>query len=155
MPIGPEPPFSRGPGIRAWLVRWVWIGADAKVENPIVAILPAQWSIERIKVVVEVVHDAKVLSPAEMASFVRRRRHRPYRATLDTMTMDSYHGPINLPWEGAVCCGHNPWVEARQATVFVDPVSQEIAWEPLPKPPRVNMDEFKPATSEARATTDE
>jgi len=145
---------SRVSGTRAWLVRWDWIGDHAKVENPIVAILPSQWGVERIKTVVEVVHDAKALTPAEMAHFARKRRDRPYEATLDTVTMDTDHGPINVPWEGAVLCGHNPWVEARQVTVFIHPGSQEVSWEPVPKPPRVNVDAFGFGTAHGETTPD-
>lgn len=127
-------------GSRAWLIRWDWIGDHAKIDDPIIAILPCQWSVARIKTIVEVIHDARALTPAEMTHFARKRRDRPYKVQLDTVSMDTSNGVVNVPWEGAMYCGHNPWVEARQVTVFLDPASQEVSWEPIPKPSRINLD---------------
>ena len=47
----------RGKGTRAWVIRWSWMGDHARVENPIVAILPWRWGVARLKPIVEAIHD--------------------------------------------------------------------------------------------------
>ena len=112
---------TRQQGTRAWVICWDWFGDQNAVEERIAAILPWRWGAERIRSIVEVIHDERLLTRSEMLRFVANRKDCPIAARPDTVTMDGSTGPVTIPREGGFFCGHNPWLEARQATVIENP----------------------------------
>ncbi|MDQ3697197.1 MAG: hypothetical protein M3373_04130, partial [Gemmatimonadota bacterium] len=84
--------------MKAWLVSWDWVGEDNAVVDPIVCVLPPQWSIERVRRAVQVLYAVSAYTVTELAEFAKRPRRNPYRAESS----------------GAqITCGHNPFLVAR------------------------------------------
>jgi hypothetical protein len=131
-------------GIRAWLVRWDWMGDHAAVEQPILAVLNWRLGVDRIRWLVEALYATKSYEPSEMLQWCRRPEENPYKARLGTAPFNDGEAIVQVPWTGEVICGHNPWIVARQVAklrvvrrpgplpgMFED---EGLAWEDLPRP---------------------
>ena len=86
--------------MKAWLVRWSWIGDHAAVANPIVTILSARTGFRDVQKYVE-------------------RRYIEASASLDEkLSYALYNNPQQPAYpaqleQGRVHCGDNPFLEAR------------------------------------------
>jgi hypothetical protein len=114
--------------MKAWIIRWNWIGDHAAVAQPIVAVLRARMSAEAIRKHVELLYAAEqsLGDQIEMARY-NKPRGNPYPATF-AGTPDS-----------AITCGHNPYLEAFIAddirvTVAADG-TEELVYTRLTSPP--------------------
>lgn len=59
------------------MIYWDWFGDQNAVEERIAAILPWRWGAERIRSIVEVIHDERLLTRSEMLGFAANRKDRP------------------------------------------------------------------------------
>ena len=114
--------------MKAWIVRWNWIGDHAAVEQPVVAILSARMSPDTVK------HHVEFL-------------YATHQSLSDQIAMARYNKPLANPypaefagrWSGAITCGHNPYLEAFSAddvNVVVAPEGREELSYSRRKPPR-------------------
>ena len=87
--------------MKAWIVRWSWIGDHAAVEQPIVAILSARRSPETVRKHVEFLYASyqSLRDQIELARYNKARAN-PYPAEIVGSRV------------GAITCGHNPFLEA-------------------------------------------
>ncbi|MDK3075482.1 hypothetical protein QO034_20615 [Sedimentitalea sp. JM2-8] len=87
--------------MKAWVIRWSWIGDHAAVAQPIVAVLSARTSPDAVKKQIELLYLAQqsLRDQMEMARY-NKPRENPYPA--------EFVGR----WPGAITCGHNPYLEA-------------------------------------------
>jgi hypothetical protein len=106
----------------AWLVFWNSMPApDQVTDSPIVAILDARKSIERIADFVEQTYMASCYSLGEKIHYASRRKDNPYRANVNfNKEQQKFIG---------ITCGHNPWLEARMVRnlrLAIDPESRQL-----------------------------
>lgn len=71
-----------------------------------------------------------MLSAAEQGGF------NPYRAEFVTVSVDLGEGETaNVPWQGGIICGHNPWLAARKVRVWaLGDGSGRVGWEDDKRP---------------------
>ncbi len=125
---------------KAWVMRWEWAGEHAAVDDPIIAILRPQTSVERVRRFVEFHYAATKYEPSEMLRWMRRPKENPYPATLGhTKVIEEDGSEQWIAWEGEVHCGHNPYIVARLATnvhlVQESPYSPaSLRWDDVPRP---------------------
>jgi hypothetical protein len=124
--------MSKGRGTKAWVIRWEWSGPHAAVEEPVASVLPWRLGVAQIERIVEALYAAKWYTPDEMLGTAKRNGHKPYGATLGTISVDLQdgHGSRQIGWQGEVWCGHNPMLVARKAQVWPSETNPgEIVWE--------------------------
>ncbi|MGR3802030.1 MAG: hypothetical protein ACU0AY_01040 [Marinibacterium profundimaris] len=87
--------------MKAWIIKWDWIGDHAAVKQPIVAILSARKSPETVRNYVELLYGSQqsLHDQRDIARYNKPRTN-PYPA--------EFAGN----WAGAITCGHNPFLEA-------------------------------------------
>jgi hypothetical protein len=105
-------------GRKAWLVRWEWAGNHAAVEQPVAAILSPRLGPERVRQAVELLYASLSYTPDEMLEAARDGGFNPYRATFNTVNVRMDGRDLQVPWQGEIACGHNPWLAARKARVW-------------------------------------
>jgi hypothetical protein len=101
--------------MKAWIIKWNWVGEHAAVDEAYVGVLSARLSSEQVRRYVEMLYSLKSYSLSEQLEMSRynKPRENPYRA----------HHPTN--WHGNIVCGHNPYLEAFLAEQVVVQVSSE------------------------------
>ena len=89
--------------MKAWVVRWEWIGDHAAHPNPFIAVLSARCGSESVRKFVERFHITATASVNEQIEYARYTNPRPpaYRADVSA--------------KGIIHCGHNPFIVARRA----------------------------------------
>ncbi len=87
--------------MRAWLIRWNWMGDHATVADPIVTVMSARTSAEDIRKYVE----QRYIE--EKASFPEKLAYARYKQPQEPAF------PAQLE-RGGIHCGHNPWLEATK-----------------------------------------
>lgn len=116
--------------ITAWLITWEWTGDHARREDSIAAILSPRLTFEKIKEIVEMIYTNEFYTYRERIAFTKNKKANPYPATFDDID--------DIPWQGRIHCGHNPWLEARlvdNLRVFQNPNGDEqLSWDERPKP---------------------
>lgn len=87
--------------MKAWIIKWSWIGDHAAVEKPLVAVLSARTSADTVKKHVELLYAAQqsLGDQIDMARY-NKPKENPYPAE------------FSGNWAGAITCGHNPFLEA-------------------------------------------
>ena len=102
--------------MKAWVVTWDWMGDHAAVEDPVVEVLSARTSAEKVRRYVELRYIEKTASLREKLSYARYNQPQkpPYPAVLERV------GGVH--WLGRITCGHNPWLLAR----LVDDLRVEV-----------------------------
>lgn len=92
--------------MKAWVIRWGWIGDHAHVDRPDVAVLSARISAERVREYAELLYKLHVFSLQQHIDQAQynRPQHNPYSA--------EFAGG----WRGDIVCGHNPQLMAFRAT---------------------------------------
>lgn len=110
--------------MKAWLIKWEWMGDHARMENPVVGIFSARKSVEEIKKFVEMFYATQSYSLHEMAN------------------MAKYNKPSDNPYpsefvdrkyiRNIIHCGHNPFLTARTVEVDQDSLEQDtLKWEKI------------------------
>ena len=87
--------------MKAWIIKWSWIGDHAAVDRSLVAVLSARTSPETVRKHVELLHAAQQ-SLGDQIEMARYNKPRP----------NPYPAKFAGNWNGAVTCGHNPFLEA-------------------------------------------
>ncbi len=106
-------------GRKAWLVRWEWTGDHAAREQPVVAILSPRLGGERVRRAVEMLYAVLTYRPDEMLGAAQQySSFNPYPAEFATVSVNVDGGTAQVPWEGEIVCGHNPWLAARKARIW-------------------------------------
>lgn len=82
---------------------------SAAVADRIAAILPPQWSDERVADFVEFLYARATSNVRELASYAKKRKNNPYPAKVGDVINDVPHG-------GRIHCGAHPWLYARQVS---------------------------------------
>lgn len=121
---------------KAWVIRWEWAGAHAAVDQPVAAVLRPQIRGDRLLRLVEALYASREYAPGEMLEAIRHDGHNPYQAQWGTVEVDlGRNERRQVPWEGEVICGHNPFLVARLARAWaVNDGSGRIEWEDDPRP---------------------
>jgi len=105
------------------------------VEQPVAAILSPRLGPERVRQAVEVLYASLSYTPDEMLEAARDGGFNPFRATFNTVTVRMDGRALQVPWQGEVVCGHNPWLAARKARVWpLRDGSGGVGWEDDPRP---------------------
>lgn len=94
--------------MKAWIIKWNWIGEHAAVERPVVAILSARLHPDEVRKRVEFLYTVKHPSLREQMEQARYNdpAKPPYPAKF------SSRGGVQ--YQGRITCGHNPFLEAYQ-----------------------------------------
>jgi hypothetical protein len=123
-------------GRRAWLVRWEWAGEHAAVEQPVAAILSPRLGGEGVRRAVEMLYAVLTYRPDEMLAAARQHGgFNPYPAQFATVSVYLGELTANVPWEGEVICGANPWLAARKARIWpLRDDSGSVGWEDDERP---------------------
>ena len=87
--------------MKAWIIRWNWVGDHAAVDRPTVAVLSARTSAETVKKYVEFLYTTQ-----------QRLRDQLDQAHYNKTKPNPYPAEFVGNWRGAVTCGHNPFLEA-------------------------------------------
>lgn len=105
-------------GYKAWVIRWMWAGDHAAVEDPFIAALPPRLGGEEVRRFVERYYAAQFLTPSEQLHYmVRKREPTPFPGQFGVgVWEDAAGGTMNVPWHGQVTCGDNPFIVAQLAT---------------------------------------
>ena len=88
--------------MKAWIVRWEWMGEHASHDNPLIAVLSARCGVDDIKKFIErhyLVATATVGEQIEYASY-RNPRKPAY--------------PAEVSAGGVIHCGHSPFIVGRR-----------------------------------------
>ena len=95
--------------MKAWIVRWEWMGEHASHEKPLIAVLSARCGVEDIKKFVERHYLVVTATASEQIEYARYRNPRDL----------AY--PVGVSVGGVIHCGHNPFIVARRGKdVHVD-----------------------------------
>ena len=95
--------------MKAWVIKWNWIGDHAEVDQPILAILSARTSASKIREYVEILYKTKNYVLREQLKQARYNNPQP----------NPYPAAFDGNWAGSITCGHNPYLEAFLAEDIV------------------------------------
>jgi hypothetical protein len=122
------------------VVRWEWAGDHAAVEQPIIALFPPQIGGETIRRFVEWHYAATQYEPRDAGMVDVETENEPLSSAIhaDRVCVGRRTRQM-VPWQGAIVCGHNPYILARIArNVHMVRRSEympgELVWEDLPRP---------------------
>jgi len=110
----------------AWVIYWENMPGkpSPKIgENEVVAILPIQWSGNRIKDVLIRMYLERAASPAELLEY-RQISHAPYQPVCGLYLH-------KMPYGGLYVVGHNPILNAREAFNVVASNEYTIEWDEI------------------------
>lgn len=110
--------------MKAWIIKWDWIGDHAAVDDPYINILSARVSPGEVLEYVQRCYASSEYSLSEQIAQARYNKPSipPYQAHFDVVEGHSY--------ENCIVCGHNPHIVAFKAdSVHVDEESGELMWD--------------------------
>jgi hypothetical protein len=87
--------------MKAWIIKWSWIGDHAAVDRPNIAVLSARTSAETVRRYVEFLYTSQQ-SLRDQLDQARYNKPKP----------NPYPAQFVGNWQGAITCGHNPFLEA-------------------------------------------
>lgn len=92
--------------MKAWIIKWGWIGDHAAVSRPLVNVLSARTSPDEVCKYVERCYASQYYSVPEQLALARYNKPAkpPYTAQFD--------GIDGFAYPGSITCGHNPFIEA-------------------------------------------
>ncbi|WP_170340909.1 hypothetical protein [Ruegeria arenilitoris] len=105
--------------MKAWKIKWSWVGSHAAVKQPHVGILSARTSAAKVREYVEVLYQVQKYNLCEQLD--QARYNKPM--------LNPYPAAIVGSWEGSITCGHNLFLEAflaQEITVEIDEAGQEV-----------------------------
>ena len=84
--------------MKAWIIRWEWIGEHADPDDPLIAILSARCGVGDVRKFIERFHVVATALAREQIEYARYREPREiaYRASVSR--------------DGRIDCGHNPFI---------------------------------------------
>ena len=103
--------------MKAWIIKWSWIGDHANVNHPHVGIWSARTSAGKIR---EYVED-KTQKYQLHEQLDQARYNKPQK--------NPYPAEFVGSWEGNIACGHNPYLEAFLAediSLAIDTAGEEV-----------------------------
>jgi hypothetical protein len=119
-------------GLAAWLVTWEHIGDHARPSERVAAVLGPRLSGRRVAEIVELLYANASYDPSERIALLKNGAPNPYPARFGSLRGAS--------WEGEICCGHNPWLQARlvdNLRVECDPSgAEQFVWDERRRPGR-------------------
>ena len=110
--------------MKAWIIKWNWIGDHAAVEKPLVNILSARTQEEDIRKYVERVYASHYYNVSEQLAFARYNKpdKPPYPAYFETID--------GMAYPRHIICGHNPFVEAFLADgIIASDTPLGVSWD--------------------------
>jgi hypothetical protein len=110
--------------MRAWVVKWEWVGNHASVPDPFICVLSARLSPEEVRSFVERYYSSQQYSLPEQIAQARYNKPNepPYTADFDAIGGQAYRGHI--------ICGHNPFIQAFKASgVRVHETAGRLLWD--------------------------
>lgn len=114
--------------MKAWIIKWNWIGEHAAVERPVVAILSARTSPNEVRKCVEFLYTVTHASLREQMEQARYNdpAQPPYPA--------EFARGDGVLFQGRITCGNNPFLEAYQVEnirlVTSDGGDETLEWTP-------------------------
>lgn len=130
--------------MKAWIIKWAWIGDHAIVEDPVIGILSARLSPKEVLKYVERCYASQHYSISEQITHARYNKPSPppYPAQYDSIEGVAYSGYIS--------CGHNPFIEAFVADgIGTDENTGSLVWDQ--KSVELARDRFRRAINSAIA----
>ncbi|WP_102226881.1 hypothetical protein [Acidimangrovimonas sediminis] len=110
--------------MKAWIIKWAWIGDHAAVDKPIICVLSAHRSPKKVREFVELYYASQSYSIAEQMGQADYNNPSPNPYPAEFQSVEG------VRHEGFITCGHNPWIEAFVADgVCIDEASGKILWE--------------------------
>ena len=94
--------------MKAWIVKWNWIGEHAAVKRPVVAILSARLHPDEVRKRVEFLYAVTHSSLREQMEQAR------YNDPAKPAYPAQFSSKDGVPHQGLITCGHNPFLEAYQ-----------------------------------------
>jgi len=88
--------------MKAWIIRWEWMGEHASHEHPLIAVLSARCGIEDIRKFIERHYLVVTATIGEQIEYARYRNPRE----------PAY--PVEVSVGGVIHCGYNPFIVARR-----------------------------------------
>ncbi len=84
----------------SWLITWEWMDDQAKVDNPIVAILNYRLSVGQVCEIIELIYINECSSLDERLAYAKNEKDNPY--------------PVKVKgiFSRRITCGHNPFLYA-------------------------------------------
>lgn len=122
--------------MKAWVVRREWIGNHAAVEKPLIAVLSARCSPDKVKDYVYFLYNYVGGIPVDERLAMAR-----YNKPLLPAYIADYGEIDGVPWMAWISCGHNPRIRATLAegakAICGDDGAETIVWteRALPKKP--------------------
>jgi len=117
----------------AWLVTKEFFDHEEhSARERIAAILNPRWSAERVRRIVEVLHNSSYYTLSEQAGYANNYAFNPYPV--------EYGAIEGVRTTGEMCCGHDPVLHARRVSnlrIFGPPNDEEATWDEIEIPPRV------------------
>ena len=126
-------------GRKAWLVTWVTAN-NQHLKSPIAAIFSSRKGSATVKDYVEFLYLTAHFSGDEQLAFLSDPSSNPYPATYGTVRVKDGTGERNVPWEGQIMCGHNPYLYARRVNNLrlgegsYPDGSRQLEWDEIPRP---------------------
>jgi hypothetical protein len=88
--------------VKAWIIKWSWIGDHAIRDDPNVGILSARLSPQKIRDYVELIYRTNEFQLREQMD----------QAQYNNPQQNPYPARFADNWQGNIECGHNPYLEA-------------------------------------------
>jgi len=115
-------------GVQAWLVTWEYCGDLIKPPETVAAVLNQRLSGRRVLMIVELLYANASCSPRERIAVAKHHPRSKY-----------FRAEFESPSEDRICCGRNPFLEARRVynlRAEVNAAGQErFAWDERPNTP--------------------
>lgn len=109
---------------RAWLIT----KEGTEITGEVIAILDYRKSADRVREFVENLYISENYGLHEKLTYARNRRNNPYPAKFERIN--------DVPLQGRITCGHNPFLLGRPVTDLVivsnDLESEKLEWKEIP-----------------------
>ncbi|MEK6374508.1 MAG: hypothetical protein AABO58_17625 [Acidobacteriota bacterium] len=126
-----KPVRAASKGVSAWLITWVPFGEENDPSRQeVAAILNYRFSAERVRQIVDVLHQNRLYTVGEKLRFMSTPQANPYPAEFEPVAGGGR-------WQGHIWCGHEPQLFARLVTdlrVTGSPPNEAITWKERPRP---------------------
>ena len=114
----------------AWLITWDQASGYPRQKDKIVSILSGRLSAKTVLKYVERLYVDLEYSFSDKLAYAKKPKDNPYPAQFGSIN--------NVPWQGEITCGHNPFLYARRVmNIRVELDSngaEQLHWDDIPKP---------------------
>lgn len=109
--------------MKAWVIKWSWIGDHAAVEQPVITVLSARTPADEVRRFVERYYTTQTGSISEMLDMAR------YSKPAKPAYPAEFTKISGIKWEDQIVCGYNPFIEAFKASdISYDETSGRLSW---------------------------